>query len=38
MVTMKGTVPAYLALRLGYTGKLIDEAVTKGYIEFKLYP
>lgn len=38
MVTMKGTVPVYLALRLGYTGKLIDEAVTKGYVELSLVP
>jgi hypothetical protein len=33
MVTMKGIVPVYLALRIGYSGKVIDEAVTKGYVE-----
>jgi hypothetical protein len=38
MVTMKGTVPAYLALRLGYTSKLINEAETNGYVELSLAP
>jgi hypothetical protein len=38
MVTMKGTVPVYLALRLGYTGQLIGEAVRKEYVELSLGP
>ena len=38
MVTMKGTVPVYLALKIGYTIKVIDEAVTKGYVESSPVP
>jgi hypothetical protein len=38
MVTMKGTIPVYLALRLGYTRQLIGEAVTKKYVELSLGP
>ena len=38
MVTMKGTVPVYLALKIGYTIKVIDEAVTKGYVESSPIP
>ncbi len=36
MVTMKGMIPVYLALRLGYTGKLINKAVIKEYVELSL--
>ena len=32
MVTMNGTIPVYLALRSGYTSKLIGEAVSKGLV------
>jgi len=38
MVTMKGTVPVYLALKIGYTIKVIDEAVMKGYVESSPVP
>jgi hypothetical protein len=38
MVTMKGMVPVYLALRIGYSSKVIDEAVTKGYVESSHVP
>ena len=38
MVTMKGTIPVYLALKLGYTTKLINEAVTKDYVELSIVP
>jgi len=38
MVTMKGMVPVYLALRIGYTIKVIDEAVTRGYVESSPVP
>ncbi|MDI6904244.1 MAG: hypothetical protein QMD13_01955 [Candidatus Bathyarchaeia archaeon] len=38
MVTLKGTIPVYLAIKLGYTGKLIYKAATKGYVELSLSP
>jgi len=38
MVTMKGMIPVYLALRTGYTSKLINEAVKRGYVELSLVP
>jgi len=38
LVTMNGMVPVYLALRLGYTSKLIGEAVSKGFVELSLVP
>ncbi|MEA2089384.1 MAG: hypothetical protein U9O89_01305 [Thermoproteota archaeon] len=38
MVTMKGMLPVYLTRRLGYTSKLIDKAVTQGYVELSLAP
>lgn len=38
MVTMKGVMPTYLAHRTGYTGKLINEAVRKGYLELSFVP
>jgi len=38
MVTMKGMIPVYLALKLGYAVKLIEEAVTKGYVELSHVP
>ncbi len=38
MVTMNGTVPVYLALRLGYTRKPIGEAVSRGFVELSLVP
>jgi hypothetical protein len=38
MVTMKGTVPVYLALKIGYTIKVIDEAVMNGYVESSPVP
>lgn len=38
MVTMKGVIPVYLAHRMGYTDKLIDEAVAKGYVELRPVP
>jgi hypothetical protein len=38
MITMKGTLPVYLALRLGYTHRLIGKAVTKGYVELAPAP
>ena len=38
MVTLKGMVPVYLALKIGYTIKVIDEAVTKGYVESSPVP
>jgi len=38
MVTMRGTVPTYLALKLGYTDRVIEEAVTKGYVELSPSP
>ena len=38
MVTMKGTVPVYLALRIGYTGKVIAEAVIREYVESSHVP
>jgi hypothetical protein len=38
MVTMKGMIPLHLALKIGYTVKLIDEAVTKGYVELSRVP
>ena len=38
LVTMNGTVPVYLALRLGYTSKLIGEAVSRGFVELSLVP
>ena len=36
MVTMKGTIPVILALRLGYTRQLIQEAVKRKYVELSL--
>lgn len=38
MVTMKGTVPVSLALKLGYNSKLINEATSRGYVELSLVP
>ena len=38
MVTMNGTVPVYLALKLGYTSKLIGEAVSRWFFELSLVP
>jgi len=38
MVTMKGMMPTYSALRAGYTIRLINEAVRKGYIELSPAP
>lgn len=38
MVTLKGTLPIYLALRLGYTSRVIAKAVSKGFIEVSLVP
>ena len=38
MVTMKGIVPMYLALKLGYASRIIEEAVTRGYVELSLSP
>jgi len=38
MVTMKGMIPVYLAVGLGYTSTLIREAVTKGYVELSFTP
>jgi len=38
MVTMNGTVPVYLALKSGYTSKLIGEALSKGFVELSLVP
>ncbi len=38
LVTMKGTVPVHLALKLGYTSKLIGEAVSGGFVELSLVP
>lgn len=38
MVTMNGTIPTHLALRSGYTSKLIGEAVSRGFIELSLVP
>lgn len=37
-ITMNGTLPFYLALRSGYTGKLIEEAASRGFIEISLVP
>ena len=38
MVTMNGTVPVYIALKLGYTSRLIGEAVSRGFVELSLVP
>ncbi len=38
LVTMNGTVPVYLALRLGYTSKLIGEVLSRGFVELSLVP
>lgn len=38
MVTMNGTVPVYMALKLEYTSRLISEAVSKGFVELSLVP
>ncbi len=38
MVTMKGTVPIYLTRRMGYSSKLIGEAVSRGFVELSLVP
>ena len=38
MVTMKGMIHVYLALRTGYASKLINEAVKRGYVELSLVP
>ncbi|MGC9321926.1 MAG: hypothetical protein ACP5FY_06780 [Kosmotogaceae bacterium] len=31
-------MPVYLALRTGYTSRLINEAVKRGYVELSLVP
>ncbi len=36
MVTMRGTIPVYLALELGYANQLIDEAMSRGFVELSL--
>ena len=38
MVTMNGTLPVYSALKLGYTSKLIGQAVSKKFVELSLVP
>ena len=38
MVTMKGTMPVRLALRTGYTSRIIEEAVKRGYVELSFVP
>lgn len=38
MVTMKGMMSTYSALKTGYTIRLINEAVRKGYIELSSVP
>lgn len=38
MVTMKGTLPVYSALKIGYTSKLIGQAVSKKFVELSLVP
>lgn len=38
LVTMNGTVTVDQALRLGYTGKSVSEALSRGFIELSLVP
>lgn len=38
LVTMNGTIPVQLALRFGYTRRLIGEVVKKGYVTLSPTP
>jgi hypothetical protein len=38
MVTMNGMVPVYIALKSGYTRRLIGEVVSSGFVELSLVP
>ena len=38
MVTMKGTIPMYLAFKLGYSEAVVNEAVKRKYVELSLVP
>jgi hypothetical protein len=38
MATMKKVIPVYLALRTGYTCKLVSEAARRGYVELSHVP
>jgi hypothetical protein len=35
---MKGTISVYQALGLGYSGKSLGEAISRGFIELSLVP
>lgn len=38
MVTMKGTIPVRVVLRIGYTSRIIGETVKRGYVELCFVP
>jgi len=35
---MKGTIPMYLAFKLGYSEAVVNEAVKRKYVELSLVP
>ena len=38
VVAMKGMIPVLVALRTGYTGRVIADAVKRGYVEVSFVP